>query len=199
MYVSWTTHTANLTASVAKEVTCERCRTEYVYAMVCTASGSGLSLYGIGEQGAAGRAVDEAAEKLRMYAHNDFELVPCPACGHYQAPMVGFMKGAYRKWLYLPAGVLILLALAWFVYQIVGSADSILRGFPGVLGAFLLLVAGGALIGLRSWWSINYDPNSGDPGPRIELGRAMAVLKKDLPSDETAAGKKNNNRRRARL
>ena len=174
MYVSWNNHTEQMSASVVKEVTCEKCRTQYLYALARTETGMGTSLYGMDEQGAQGRAADRAATRLENSLNDAFELVPCPNCGVYQPPMIVFLKNAHLKWLLLVA---MLIMVGSVIALVVGFIDG--NGTMAVTAPLFFLLGIG-LIFFRRWSAERYDPNQGVPEPRKQLGRELAMLKADL-------------------
>lgn len=175
MYVSWNNHTINLTVSVVKEVTCEKCKTQYCYALKRTEFGTGTSVYGLDEQGAQNRAADRAAQKLNDTLRDAFEVVPCPTCGNYQAQMVQFLKNAHLKWLIIPAAILVLGSIIALVVSFRQGNASLAAGAVGAL------VAGIGLFAFRGWSVGNFDPNAGDPEPRKQIGRELALLKQAEP------------------
>jgi hypothetical protein len=85
--VFWTTYTATMQGRALKVVPCENCSTEYVYILERQASGVGTSVYRLNDEGAAGHAQSAAGDTLQEVLDNDFDPVPCPACGHYQRYM----------------------------------------------------------------------------------------------------------------
>jgi hypothetical protein len=175
MYVKWTDHTARLTASVVKEVTCEKCGEQFVYALQRTETGTGTSFYGLDEEGASDRAARRAVEHLQEAIANAFELVPCPSCGTYQAQMVQFMKNAHLKWMQVLGLALIGLAIVLFAFGAFSAHG------PWIVTAAALLLIGVGLMAYRRWQADLYDPNQGDAEPRKRLAEGIAVLKKDLP------------------
>jgi hypothetical protein len=193
MYVHWTNHTVQLTATKVKEVTCEKCRTQYAYALSRSEFGTATSVYGIDEEGAHGRAAGTAATKLDYSLFGAFELVPCPSCGAYQAQMVTFLKNAHLKWMILIAGLLVIAAAVLFCAGMAGGNSMLYRV------SLALFVAAVGMIAYRAWSASRYDPNFGDPEPRKELARSMAFLKSDsappLDSPQSAVAR---HRRRLR-
>jgi hypothetical protein len=175
MYVSWNNHIVSLAASVVREVNCEKCGTQYFYAVRRRASGTGTSVYGLDEAGARGRATDRAVTALQNSLQNAFDVVPCPNCGIYQARMVEFMKNAHLKWL-LPVGGLLIAGACLALVPVVSRGNIV-----SAVAAAVLLLAGLGLIFFRYWSVDHYDPNQGDPEPRKQLGRNLALLKQDAP------------------
>src|SRR5262245_47586315 len=82
--VFWAQYTAKVHGWCLKNVPCENCSTEYVYMIDREATGAGTSMYMLNNEGAAGHATSAASETLASVLENDFDPVPCPACGHYQ-------------------------------------------------------------------------------------------------------------------
>lgn len=172
-YVRWTNYTAQMSATAVRDVTCEKCRTRYAYAIKRSDFGTGTSIYGLDDAGAERRAANQAAERLREALDNAIELVPCPNCGHYQPDMSAFLKRAHLKWLAVLGGLMIIVALAG-----VGAGffkESLLLVAFGLAS----LVLGIAMILYRQSEVQKYDPNAGDPEARKELGRSLAFMKQE--------------------
>src|SRR5262249_29495978 len=87
IYVSWTHFTSTASGHAVKFVTCENCPTEYAYLPDREVSGGGTTMYGMDEEGARSGARSAANATLAAVLKNDYDPVPCPACGHYQRYM----------------------------------------------------------------------------------------------------------------
>ena len=199
MYVSWTNYTTQLTASVVKEVVCEKCQTHYAYAIQTTQSGTGTSLYGIDGQGAADRSVGNAAAKLQSVLSGAFDLVPCPNCGTYQAEMVQFLKNSHLKWMAALGWLFIILALIFLIVTLASSGVV----YAGTAVAFFL--AGVGLIVYRNRSKAGFDPNEDDVEDRKKIGCARALRKEvtastgQAPLASSGGTGGQSRRRRARL
>jgi hypothetical protein len=188
VWVFWTEYTATLRGRVLKSVACETCSTEYVYMLDRQGSGVGTSVYMLNDDGAKGHATSAAEDTLQSYLENDFDPVPCPACGHYQRYM--FPKLLETKSLRGPAVMLLILfigcvdavsALYWSVVYVQRPNDHAF-GRMIVTWSALLLVC---LIGIGLWLVQQahirrFDPNSEDRNARIAKGRARAVTRADF-------------------
>jgi len=172
MYVSWTTQTVEVVATMVKEVICEKCQTRYAYSLKRKEFGSGTSLYGVDNAGAQARAVDAAHANLQNALDNAIEMVPCPNCGLYQSAMVEFLKKSHLKWLYLVAGFLF---VCGFVVLVRAFMLGNMALVPASVGCFA--VAAGVVI-FRLWSAAGFDPNTGDPADRIQLGKSLALVRK---------------------
>jgi Zn ribbon nucleic-acid-binding protein len=186
--VFWTKHTATLNGRVLKLVPCENCSTEYVYVLEREGSGVGTSVYMLNEEGAASHAQSAAEDTLQAYLENDFDPVPCPACGHYQRYM--FPKLLETKSLRGPAMMLVLLlvgclaavsALYWSVVYLQRPNDRVLERM--VITWSTLLIVG--LVGLGLWLIKQarirrFDPNVEDQQARIAKGRSRAVTRTEF-------------------
>jgi hypothetical protein len=176
MYISWNKYTARRTADILKEVTCEKCGTQYMYGMQRTEEAQGVSLYGLDDQGAQDRAVQAANENLQRALESAFELVPCPQCGAYQSQMIAFLKNAHLKWLSFLGAVLAAGAIVFYFGALAAEKSSVFAG----TGSLSMLVAGIGMIVFKRWSASRMDPNAGDPEPRRQLGKKLATLKEDL-------------------
>jgi hypothetical protein len=182
--ISWVDFSSRLQGKVAKEVACTGCGEHYVYILEREASGSGTSLYGLDNSGAQERALSSAAAKLDDYLRNDFEIVPCPNCGTYQPEMVASLKRSHKMWIWtLGAGLMLLAGIVGLVtlfFMISGSLSG------GTIAAAVVVVLGLTMTALCLFrvhrdFGEQYDPNAGDAEPRKEIGRSLAIMKKDMP------------------
>src|SRR5262249_32980342 len=89
--------------------------------------------------------------------------------------MVALLRRRYLRWVF-EVGVLLLMAAAGAVVAgpLVPDYEDVL--FAGAAAAGPL---GLVLIALRSYRRWRYDPNAGDPGPRIRLGQSRAFRPED--------------------
>jgi hypothetical protein len=177
IYVQWTNYTTNLSAGKIKEVTCEKCQTQFLYALRRTERGMATSVYHIDDEGAQDRALTQAAKNLQMALDSAFECVPCPSCGVYQAEMTQFLKNCHLKWLSVLGFCLLMAGAAMFLFYLM---------FAGDLAKYLAIgcpAVGLIMIFYRNYAREMHDPNSGDPEGRKRLAEGVAILKKDLPPE----------------
>jgi hypothetical protein len=186
--VFWTKYTATMHGRVLKLVPCENCATEYVYVLEREGSGVGTSVYLLNDEGARGHATSAAGDTLQSYLENDFDPVPCPACGHYQRYM--FPKLLETKSLWGPAIMLVVLllgcldavsALYWSVAYLQHPNDHALGRMALAWSTLLLL----CLIGFGLWLGKKvrirrFDPNLEDQQARITKGRSRAVTRAEF-------------------
>src|SRR4051812_43734842 len=78
---------ANVTGSVVRRVTCEKCSCTYAYELTRAGSGHARSPYLLDNAGAQFRAQTRANKALRRALERDVDPVECPDCGWYQAEM----------------------------------------------------------------------------------------------------------------
>jgi hypothetical protein len=174
VYVHWRTQIISSSSTTVREVTCANCGTEYAYALSRTESGTGTSPYGLDDDGAKHRALKTASSKLDNSLDCAFELVPCPQCGDYQPEMVAFLKNSYRKWLYIPAALLFLVAVAALVRAVM------LRGNGVLISIAIVCIAAGIYFVKWRWReAASHDPNQGDSTTRIEQGKRLALVKQE--------------------
>jgi hypothetical protein len=193
--VYWTEYTATVGGRVLKLVPCENCSTEYVYVLEREGTGAGTSLYLLNDDGAREHAQEAAADTLRQVLENDFDPVPCPACGHYQRYM--FPKLLEERSLWGPvarlaaAAVGIVGAVAgayWTLAYVNRPTDAALWRMVAAWAA--VVVAGLAGIGLgaaRRARERRFDPNVGDPQARIAEGRRRAVTRAEFEASQPPA------------
>src|SRR5262245_34352091 len=113
--VFWTNYTATVRGRVLKLVPCENCGTEYVYVLEREGVGAGTSVYGLHDDTAQQNAESGAQEALGQYLTNDFDPVPCPACGHYQAFMFPKLIETRSPWPVAAALAALVVGLPAFV------------------------------------------------------------------------------------
>jgi hypothetical protein len=182
--VVWTNYTASVRGRVLKLVPCENCRTEYVYVLEREGVGAGTSVYGLYDETAHDNAQSGAQEALEQYLANDFDPVPCPACGHYQPFM--FPKLIEMRSLWAAAAAVATLVVAvvslvsvlyWCINYLARPSDHALWR----LGAAASTLAVAGLVGflLRAVERNrvrHFDPNEEENlASRIAKGRSRAV------------------------
>jgi hypothetical protein len=184
--VRWTEYTATMQGRAIKSVTCENCATEYVYTMERQATGTGTSVYGL-NPGAPAHARAAAGDTLHAYLDNDFDPVPCPACGHYQRYM-------FPKLMETTSLLGLLVTVSALVFGAVSAVAALKCSltyarvqsdatFSAMLTAWSALLAAGmvasALYLVRSVRVRRFDPNRTDQQSRIALGRSRALTRED--------------------
>jgi hypothetical protein len=188
IFAFWTKYTTTLHDSTLKEVRCENCSTEYVYLMEREGTGDGVSMYGLNEQGASHNARSGARESLKSALENDFDPVPCPACGHYQRYM--FPKLMDGKWAGLQALLLVVLmggcltaaiALYCTAAYLLGPNDYDFRNMVTAWSALLALGAVGLGLSLVRRSKIrHFDPNLEEQQARLTIAQSRAVTRAEF-------------------
>jgi hypothetical protein len=160
MHFSVTVH-----GEVWKIVPCENCATKYAYRMAVSGSGAGTSFLFLNNEGAKAVAREAAEAQLQKRAGKSSAAVPCPVCGWYQRSMLRMVRRRGVHWAQIAGAVVLAVSLAFFLV-LEAEAQAVAGGFAAC-GAALL--AAGFVRKLRE------DPNAGDPEPRKQLGRSLAV------------------------
>jgi hypothetical protein len=177
-------YTATLTGTTLKRVQCESCHAEFVYQMERTAKGSGTSMLFLDNQGARGRAGQNAQLNLRGKLAKENDVVPCPACGSYQANMVLELRREHGRWMRVVGIVLLVMAMLPLGFSFIEASlrNPTVPWSRTVSAAVAAAFAGtgAALLIIKVFLSRHYDPNSGQPDARIALGRSRAVTKERL-------------------
>ena len=186
--VFWKKYTATAYGRVLKVVPCENCSTEYVYVLEREGSGVGTSMYLLNDEGAAGHAQSAAGDTLKSILENDFDPVPCPACGHYQRYM--FPKLVESKWVWIQALRLLVimggcLAAVTALYQGIAYLQHANdRAFTNMIEAgsvLLLLCLGGVGLSFLHKFKIrHFNPNLEDQSARSAIGRSRAVTRAEF-------------------
>ena len=194
--IFWKQYTATAQGSRLKFVPCEHCSVEYVYVIEREATGAGVSMYMLNNEGAAGQATSDAGEMLSAVLENDFDPVPCPVCGHYQRYMFPKLLGNTGLWVRLVLLVVIVLgclATANAAYRSISylllPADD---GFGQLVTAWSVLLLLGVMgFGLSIVNKVlirRFNPNVGDPQARIAIGRSRAITREEFEKAQPAKG-----------
>jgi Zn ribbon nucleic-acid-binding protein len=197
IWVFWTKYTATTRGSVLKVVSCENCSIEYVYLMEREGAGVGTSVYMLNNQGAADHAKSAAADTLQSVLENDFDAVPCPACGHYQRYMFQKLPETKGWWVQVALLVVIMIgcldaviALYWSAEYLQGPND---YSFGNMVTAWsvlpLLGLIGLGLSVLKRFKSRRFDPNLEDQQARIAIGRSRAVTRAEFEKTQQGDGR----------
>jgi hypothetical protein len=169
-------------------VLCENCSTEYVYLLRREATGTGTSIYNLNNDGAENNAVSTANETIRYILENDFDPVPCPACGYYQRYMFPKLVETKGNWL-RPAMLLVLLfgclsgvlAIHRTIRYLQHSTG---EGLREMLVAYSMLLSlcfvGLALSITNRIRTRRFDPNREDQHTRIAIGRSRALTRTEF-------------------
>jgi hypothetical protein len=189
-------YTTTVRGTILKIVPCENCSTEYVYVMEREATGAGTSAYMLNNQGAADQSKLAAADTLSAVLANDFDPVPCPACGHYQRYMFPKLSDKKETWVQtatlalLAAGCLdVVIALYWSAEYLQGPNDQNLTNMITawlVLPVFCLVWMGLSL--LKRVRARRFDPNSEDQQSRIAIGKSRAITRAEFEKEQQAQG-----------
>jgi hypothetical protein len=190
--VVWTQYTATVSGRIMKLVPCEHCGTEYVYGLEREAEGFGNSVYLLNEDGAKAHAQASADETLRSYLENDFDPVPCPACGHYQRYMFPKLYDGGSAWGQLARLALLGIACPTVVGAMYWGSTYILhsstRAMARLGGALIVLsVLGLVDVALRAAErsrARRFDPNTEDQQARIAKGRSRAVTRAEFEAEQ---------------
>jgi hypothetical protein len=194
--IFWVEHTATVNGRVLKLVPCENCSIEYVYVLEREGTGFAVSPYALYNEEARDYAASSADDTLQQYLANDFDPVPCPACGHYQQYMFPKLIETHSPW-GAAAKVAVLMvvclsavtALYWGANYAQRPGDRALTRL--VAAGSVLAVAGVAGVGL---WALerarvrSFDPNTEDQAARIARGRSRAVTRAEFEALQRARG-----------
>ena len=186
--VFWEQYTATVQGRTLKTVPCENCSTEYLYVLQREGSGTGTSMYAINKQGATRHAKAAADDTLKDILENDFDPVPCPACGHYQRYMFPKLLETKSLWLLgvrlavLVGGCFAAVSAVRYTVNYVQNPNE--EGPESLIVAWSILLFLG-LVGLGQWlrerYRIrNFDPNRQDQQTRLALGRSRAVTRAEF-------------------
>jgi hypothetical protein len=161
-----TRYVSTIRGGTWKFVTCGQCQKPYAYLLELEATGQGHNTLFLDAEGAARQAREQAIQNFEAQSRNRVLPVPCPQCGYYQPDMVAFLKDKRSiNALQVVGAVIVLLAFAPLAsgaaYAWVGTAVLAALGV-GVLAA-------GYAVAFR------FDPNAGDPKPRMQVGKRCAV------------------------
>ncbi len=159
-------YVARVEASSLKVVSCENCKQSYAFLFDVAAQGTDLDLLFLDSVSSKERANAQAREHLAAKIRNAVVAIPCPQCGFYQADMVRQLKeNAWSNPMQVVGAIVILLSLLPLAFDI---------EFAWVMT--LIVAAVGIAILVRGYVvSSRYDPNAGDPGPRIAFGQENSV------------------------
>ncbi|MFO0822438.1 MAG: hypothetical protein U0792_04855 [Gemmataceae bacterium] len=186
--IVWTEYTVTVQGRVFKRVPCEHCGTEYVYMLERENTGSAICPYSVLGKDGEEQLVSSAEDSVRQYLANDFDAVPCPVCGNYQRFMFPKLyESPFIPGLLAPAAAMLGAGLA-LVGVISGGWAYLERPNDHALTRLIiagvgLAVAGVSWFGLRTLESTRvrrFDPNTGDPNPRIEMGRSRAMTRTEF-------------------
>ena len=88
-------NTATAEGQTTKLVRCESCGRGYAYQLMRTGRGSASAILDWGSMEARQRA----AEHLQSRLEDGIDVVPCPACGWYQASMIAKARTLHGRWM----------------------------------------------------------------------------------------------------
>jgi hypothetical protein len=174
-----------------RAVTCENCRGEYVYLLSRRAEGWATGVMFL-DADAPERAARQAEAELRRTLDRDQDPVSCPSCGWYQQSMIPLVRRQHRFWmgvvgaflLYIAALLTVVGAAGWVAYK----DRAVARGWASFLEAGLgVAVIGCGLVLTRRALAAGVRPNDGDPEPRKELGRRLALPRAEFDRLAAAA------------
>ena len=192
IFVTWTNYTATVNGRVLKLVPCENCSTEYVYVLDREATGVGTSVYGLNDEGAQGNAASSADAALRDYLANDFDPVPCPACGHYQRYMFPKLLDTRSPWVLIATlavlavgGLSAVSAAYWGVSYLEQPSERALWRLAAACSALAFAGVIGAGMSVAHRVRVRrFDPNTEDQRARVERGRGRAVTRAEFEAGQ---------------
>jgi hypothetical protein len=159
-------HIVTVQGAAWRLISCANCQQPFAYLLELEATGEGMNLLFLDGEAATEQAQAKAEEILSEKAKNLVTPVPCPTCGFYQDDMSRRLKeDASTNSLQIAGAVIAALSLAplalrtpnfWMLTVVVAAAG-------------LALLIYGYVIAFR------FDPNAGDPEPRMLIGRQQAV------------------------
>jgi hypothetical protein len=153
--------------SVVKRVKCEGCAGEYFYLLERTASGS--------DTWSKAKSARLAERNLAWALEHDFDVVPCPACGWYQANMVKREKHRAGK----DMNAIALLALMLGLMMVVAGFSPARMPPEGHVLCVAIGVGGIVISGVlaRVAWNRKErcDPNATDKEERMRLGQSRSL------------------------
>jgi len=149
-------YTTTLVGREKRDVTCEKCKAEYVYIVSAQGSGTGHSVLFLDEDGAKTRAAGEAYNSMRKQLRHLHLAVPCPVCGWYQEHMVRILKRRRLKiWALVVASPLIWVGIKWAMTDAETPAQ--LRLYFWLAVSFILAIIATVF---HLSWQANVDPKS---------------------------------------
>lgn len=190
-----THYTATMQGRVFKFVPCENCQTEYVYVLEREGFGGGTSMYMLNETGAKHDAVAGAEESLRECLANDFDPVPCPACGHYQKYMFPKLLETRSVWGTLATLAVVLAgcvsavsAAFWGIEYLQLPTDLALWRLAAACAVLAVAgLAGSAIWALKQARVRRFNPIKEDQQSRIAKGKSRAVTRAQFDAQQQKA------------
>ena len=153
-------YTSTVSRTVARQVTCENCRTVYAYQLMAPCLGNWPQRIHARQPGASRRAKQRALEKLDAALQTAVDLVRCPTCGCFQTDMIQLMRSRMHRWA-MPVGLTVALADGWIAIllmltlSLTGGQEAAL-GFAGALS----VIGGVGLILYTKHMRTRLDPNA---------------------------------------
>jgi len=108
-------HTAAISGSVTRDVTCMECGTVYYYTLTRRATGSRTAFILGNQRPAENTAAQEARANLRHQLRGAVDPVACPTCGYFQPSMVRAIRRR-RQTIALGTGLVVGLYLLLFPF-----------------------------------------------------------------------------------
>jgi hypothetical protein len=150
--------------------------------------GTGTSVFMLNNRGAADHANSAAADTLKSILENDFDPVPCPACGHYQRYMFpklqeskGLLGLAVKLGMILVALLTTIGALQSSVAYVQGPDDHTFWNMVAAWSVSLpVCLIGLGLLIVQQRNIRRFDPNLRDQQERIAIGRSRAVTRAEF-------------------
>jgi hypothetical protein len=181
---------AAVSGATVKQVVCESCGTEYVYAAERRGGGTSVSFLFLDNEGARERSQRNAVKALEKHLDEAVDPVPCPNCSHYQAAMVAELKKKHVVWLGLPvflACVGFVATLVWLLIVVSDRRWDFLHkdAHWALFGVGASVCAFFAFWGLQTVLARNYEPNNDPLESRQSIAAGRALLKSEY--DERVA------------
>lgn len=188
------TYTSTVKARVVKSVACESCHTEYIYVMERQASGQGTSMLFLDNSGASSRAQAEAEKLVMRKLEYDFDPVPCPACGWYQAFMIPKMRRLKWRWMTPVEVMLILAGVVVFIASMAVTfeynkwqTDAAMFNMALCWTIFATIVIVAVALPVVKYRTFrHFDPNLEPQDARIAAGRSRAITLAEYEAAQNA-------------
>lgn len=168
-----------------REVACEHCGTEFVYALAREAGGKATGIVFLGGEEREQAAAVAADANLAELLETDVDPVPCPKCSLYQSSMVTAIRDGSYWWV---IGFAMLSALVGIIAAAV-LMSAVLYNLASVPRAvFLVAMIGGIGGGLGLWWLHGrwcraYDPNANEFAEQRRLNKHAVMLKSEVETE----------------
>jgi hypothetical protein len=187
---------AKVRGRTTKFVCCEACGQNYAYELKRTGAGSEpVPDWGWGRDSETETAAKVGAvANLRNRLRTGIEVIPCPACGWYQAHMLPKARRLHPRWMVYVGGCLTFGLIPVTLIGLTINGMNVSHGgepfipwpifFAGM--ASLFIVGIGMLIG-KYILARSYDPNDADVETRKRYGQSRALLLSEQEAQDMEA------------